>query len=97
MLRSLLKYNTPVLYHLLVNYEEAYLIICNQWKFVLYKKKPSIKRVLVGTPDRIRTYNLLIRSEVLYPVEPRVHIKYVLFLAQKFTLHPIPIQNKKGS
>ena len=66
-------------------------------EFVLYNKKPSIMRVLVGTPERIRTSNLLIRSEVLYPVEPRVHIKFVLLQAWKFTLHLNSIQNKKGS
>ena len=47
-------------------------------EFIFYKQKPSMMRALVGTPDRIRTYNLLIRSEVLYPVEPRVQILIVL-------------------
>ena len=28
-----------------------------------------------GAPERIRTSNRLIRSQVLYPVELRVHIK----------------------
>ena len=31
-----------------------------------------------GTPDRIRTCNLLIRSQVLYPVEPRVRGREVV-------------------
>ena len=51
----------------------------------------------LSTPDRIRTYNFLIRSEVLYPVEPRVHIKSELLQARKFTVYLNSIQNKKGS
>ena len=27
-----------------------------------------------GTPDRIRTYDLLLRKQTLYPAELRVHI-----------------------
>jgi hypothetical protein len=26
-----------------------------------------------GTPERIRTSNLLIRSQMLYPIEPQAH------------------------
>ena len=28
---------------------------------------------LIGTPDRIRTYDLLLRKQTLYPAELRVH------------------------
>ena len=31
---------------------------------------------MIGAPERIRTPNLLIRSQVLYPVELRAHIGY---------------------
>ena len=39
-----------------------------------------------STPDRTRTYNLLIRSQMLYPIELQVHITLSVILYQNFRL-----------
>ena len=47
----------------------------------LNKKNLSLnERFKDGAPGRIRTYNLLIRSQMLYPIELRVHLMYIFIL-----------------
>ena len=51
-----------------------------------------MERFFNGAPGKVRTLNLLIRSQVLYPVELRVHLKNLnnlkkSFLQAKFS-HP---------
>src|SRR3954449_12685102 len=41
-------------------------------------KLDHFRRVISGAPDRGRTYNLLIRSQMLYPVELRAHFLHAL-------------------
>jgi hypothetical protein len=43
------------------------------------KQLPSIREeyeVLIGTPGGVRTPNILIRSQVLYPIELRAQRRY---------------------
>ena len=43
-------------------------------------------RIWGSTPDRTRTYNLLIRSQLLYPLSYRCILVYRLLLYQNFSL-----------
>ena len=45
----------------------AYWLLSKKHEVTIFEKYFSY-----CTPGRIRTYNLLIRSQMLYPVEPRV-------------------------
>ena len=40
---------------------------------IRYKKDRQRRPSLLGTPDTIRTYDLLLRKQALYPAELRVH------------------------
>ena len=51
-------------------------------KSILLKQNRPKKN---GTPERTRTPNPLIRSQMLYPIEPRAHAKQIYF---NFTLCP---------
>ena len=42
--------------------------------FFRYKKSPERGAFFNGAPGGIRTHNLLIRSQMLYPIELRVHL-----------------------
>ena len=45
----------------------------------MYRKKEEGNKI--GAPERTRTPNLMIRSHVLYPIEPRVHT-YTHFMSK---------------
>ena len=40
-----------------------------------------------GTPDRIRTYDLLLRKQTLYPAELRVHMWISSWIAPDKNIH----------
>ena len=44
------------------------------WSQTKCSTKLSYFPIINGAPDRSRTYNLLIRSQMLYPIELRAHI-----------------------
>ena len=41
---------------------------------------------IIGAPDRNRTCNLLIRSQVLYPIELRAHVLFINDLGESVTV-----------
>ena len=47
-----------------------------------------------GAPERSRTLNLLIRSQVLYPIELRVHLfgDYILFMRRNVKEKQEPVK-----
>ncbi len=47
-----------------------------------------------GTPDRSRTYNLLIRSQVLYPIELRVPEK-IIIVRPKYRISSKCLKNRQ--
>ena len=53
----------------------------------LYAKYSGYRVRRSGAPERIRTTNLLIRSQMLYPVELRAHYLAKKNLAKRFCCH----------
>ena len=56
------------------------------------KKQPNLGWFFYGTPDRIRTYDLLLRKQTLYPAELRVLIITLCGLAMAYAI-AVPPRN----
>ena len=46
--------------------------------------------MFAGAPCRIRTYDALIRSQVLYPAEVRARLKQLVYLSTRQDVSQIP-------
>jgi hypothetical protein len=57
------------------------------WRTRRYRRQPSDLSWVIGAPGEIRTPDLLVRSQPLYPTELRAHkIKALAFLARQTTV-----------
>ena len=55
----------------------------NQKKPLKFLREASVLRISSSTPGRIRTLNLLIRSQTLYPVELRAQVLHIFLTHQR--------------